>query len=96
MAIARLDRLSRNEEIQAKLGAFDLVVCDETKDVGLVLQRRGAPTPSATSSAGSCEAEPGLVAELERIGYLGTVIDQSEAAHIETRPGPAWGEHAKG
>ena len=55
--IARLDKLSRNEDVQAKLAATDWLgprrLRRGAQDVGHVLRRRDRSTRSATAS-GSC------------------------------------------
>jgi SNF2 family DNA or RNA helicase len=52
LAIARLDKLSRNEDVQAKLGStdWDLVVCDEATKCRPRTSAEKSSTPSAIGS----------------------------------------------
>ena len=60
LAIARLDKLARNEDIHAKLGApdcrYDLVICDEAHKCRRRSSGEKSGTPSATSWVGCCPA----------------------------------------
>jgi SNF2 family DNA or RNA helicase len=55
LVIARLDQLSRNEDVQAKLkapdGRWDLVVCDEAHKMSATFLAARSRTPSATGWA---------------------------------------------
>jgi superfamily II DNA or RNA helicase len=61
MAICRLDKLSRNEDVQAKLANtdWDLVVCDEAHKMSATSLAARSSTPSAIALANSSASSRG-------------------------------------
>ncbi|MEF8719593.1 MAG: SNF2-related protein [Candidatus Accumulibacter necessarius] len=67
LVIARLDKLSRNEDVQQKLQApdcrWDLVVCDEAHKMSATSSAARPSTPSATARPAALDADPALPAD---------------------------------
>ena len=78
LVIARLDKLSRNEDVQQKLQApdcrWDLVVCDEAHKLSATFFGGETNTPGATNS-GSCSPPDAALSAHDRHAHNGKEED---------------------